>query len=61
MKRRVLIAICIILGIILLKLIYSYLMNSILISKYENGEYDETCAQSIGGIVNFPERIYSKL
>ena len=54
MKRKVLITICVILGIILLKLIYSYLMNSILISKYENGEYDESVAKSLD-FLNFTE------
>lgn len=54
MKRKVLMTICVILGIILLKLIYSYLMNSILINKYENSEYDENIAKSLD-FLNFTE------
>lgn len=47
MKRKILIVIYIILILITLKLIYNTATNSILISKYNNGEYEENDAKAL--------------
>ncbi len=54
MKRKVLIAVYIILILITLKLVYSNVVNSILISKYNKGEYSEEQAKALT-ILNFPQ------
>ena len=60
MKRKVLIIVLVIMVLILLKLGYSYIVNNILIGKYETGQYDEDLAKTLT-ILNFPERLYSQL
>ena len=54
MKRKLLIAINIILILIALKLLYSIVINSILVNKYENGEYSESLGSALT-VLNFPE------
>ncbi len=54
MKRKVIIAIYIIIIIITLKLIYNFTLNTILLSKYNNGNYDEGLAKTLT-YVNFPQ------
>ena len=54
MKRKILIAIYIFLILIMLKLIYNTVANSILISKYNNGEYSEKQAKALT-FLNFPQ------
>ena len=54
MKRKVLIAICIVIILITFKLLFNILVNSILINKYNNGEYSESHAQILT-VLNFPQ------
>ena len=54
MKRKILTAIYVILILILLKLLYSSLMNHILISKYDQGEYSDNQAKALT-FLNFSE------
>lgn len=54
MKRKILIVIYIILILITLKLLYNIISNSILISKYENGEYTASQAKALT-YFNFPQ------
>lgn len=55
MKRKILIAVYIILILITLKLIYNITINSILINKYNNGEYSESQAKTLT-FLNFSQR-----
>ena len=55
MKRKVLVAIYIILILITLKLLYNISINSILINNYNKGKYSENQAKALT-IINFPER-----
>lgn len=55
MKRKILIALYIILILITLKLTYSITINSILINKYNNGEYYENQAKALT-FLNFSQR-----
>lgn len=55
MKRKILIAVYIILILITLKLIYNITINSILINKYNNGEYSESQAKALT-FLNFSQR-----
>ena len=54
MKRKIIIAIYIIIILIALKLIYNIAIDSILISKYNSGEYNETYVKALS-FVNFPQ------
>lgn len=55
MKRKILIAIYIILICITIKLGYNVVINSILIGKYEDGEYSEGLAKALTSF-NFPQK-----
>ena len=54
MKRKILIAINIIIILISLKLLYNIAMNTILINKYNNGEYSTSIGQAMTKL-NFPQ------
>ena len=54
MKRKILITISIILIIVTLKLSYNLLINNIIISKYNEGEYNDNLAKTLT-VVNFPQ------
>lgn len=54
MKKKVIIVINVILILIALKLVYNYMINKILISKYNNNEYKEFYARALT-LVNFPQ------
>ena len=47
MKRKVLVVVYIILILITLKMVYNTVLNSILVSKYNNGEYSEKYAEPL--------------
>lgn len=54
MKKEIIKIIYIILILIMLKIIYNFSINSILISKYNNGEYSENLSKALL-FANFPE------
>lgn len=54
MKKKIFIIIYIILILITLKLMYNSFLNTILISKYHNGEYSEKIAEQLT-LFNFPQ------
>lgn len=54
MKRKIIIAIYIIIIIITLKLIYNFSLNSILLHKYNSGDFDEKLAKTLT-YANFPQ------
>ena len=54
MKKKILIVIYIILLFIIIKLFYNHITNSILINKYNKGQYSENVAKSLT-YVNFPQ------
>lgn len=55
MKRKILITIYVILICITIKFAYNIVINSILISKYQNGEYSEGLANALTTF-NFPQK-----
>ena len=54
MKRKILIAIYIILILLTIKLFYNIVANSVLINKYNNGQYSESQAKLLT-YINFPQ------
>lgn len=54
MKKKILIIIYVILIFIILKLAYTNILNRILITKYNNGEYSEKLAEQLT-LFNFPQ------
>lgn len=58
MRKKVLIAIYIVFILFTLKLLYSFVANSVLISKYDEGEYNMSQAKSLT-YINFPQSYVS--
>lgn len=60
MKRKIIATIYIILIIVTLKLLYNSIVNTILIDKYNNGEYLSRTSKNIN-LFKLPRKLYSKL